>query len=244
VDELLTWLAKPAAERPRFCTLYFDIVDHAGHKYGPDAPETGVAVKQADDAVARLLAGLAKLGLRENAGVVVVSDHGMSPCGPDKVVFLEDLMNVSQVIVDSTGPVGGVRPKPGTVSAAALAESIRAKAPPQLHVYLRDETPAEYHYRNNPLIPDVVLLADDHWEFVSKVGWPGRAATFNKGDHGWDPMTPNMGALFIANGPAFRHGVEIPDVANIHVYNLLCAALGITPAPNDGDNRLVRAALR
>ena len=243
VDELLGWLAVPAAERPRFCTLYFDVVDHAGHKYGPDAPETGAAVKEADEAVARLLAGLAKLGLREHAGLVIVSDHGMSPSSTDKVIFLEDLMNVSQVIVDSTGPTGGVRPKPGTVSAAELAAHIRAKAPPQLHVYLRDETPEKFHYRNNPLIPDVVLLADDHWEFLSKVGWPNRQLTFNKGDHGWDPVTSNMGALFIANGPAFRHKVEIPDVVNIHVYNLLCAALGIKPAANDGDNRLVRAAL-
>ncbi|MDB6165880.1 MAG: Type phosphodiesterase / nucleotide pyrophosphatase [Lacunisphaera sp.] len=244
VDELLSWLAVPAAERPRFCTLYFDVVDHAGHKYGPDAPETGAAVKEADDAVARLLAGLAQLGLRDHAGLVIVSDHGMSSSSTDKVIFLEDLMNVSQVLVDSTGPTGGVRPKPGTGSPAELAAHIRAKAPPQLHVYLRNETPAQFHYRDNPLIPDVVLLADDHWEFSSKVGWPNRKLTFNKGDHGWDPTTPNMGALFIANGPAFRHGVEIPDVVNIHVYNLLCAALGIKPAANDGDDRLGRAALR
>jgi hypothetical protein len=37
--------------------------------------------------------------------------------------------------------------------------------------------------------------------------------------------------------------VEIPDVENIHLYNLLCAALGLAPAPNDGDQRLVQAAL-
>ena len=67
--------------------------------------------------------------------------------------------------------------------------------------------------------------------------------TYNKGNHGWDPATPNMGALFIAHGPSFRRGVEIPDVENIHLYNLLCAALGLTPAPNDGDQRLVQAAL-
>jgi hypothetical protein len=52
-----------------------------------------------------------------------------------------------------------------------------------------------------------------------------------------------MGALFIANGPAFRQGLEIPDTVNIQVYNLLCALLGLKPAPNDGDDRLVRAAL-
>jgi hypothetical protein len=33
-------------------------------------------------------------------------------------------------------------------------------------------------------------------------------------------------------------------VENVHIYNLLCAALGLTPAPNDGDDRLVRTMLR
>jgi hypothetical protein len=52
-----------------------------------------------------------------------------------------------------------------------------------------------------------------------------------------------MGALFVASGPAFKRGLEIPKVENIHIYNLLCAVLGIKPAPNDGDDRLVKAAL-
>ena len=52
-----------------------------------------------------------------------------------------------------------------------------------------------------------------------------------------------MGALFLAQGPAFRQGVILKAFDSIHVYNLLCAALGLLPAPNDGDDRLVRAAL-
>jgi len=244
VDGLLGWLALPPAQRPRFATLYFDVVDDMGHRHGPDAPETGAAIKEADEALARLLAGLDRLGLRERTDLVVVSDHGMSEQSPDQVVFLDDLTKISAVQVDSTGPVGGVRPKPGTVSAAELAASIRAKAPPQLQVWLRDETPERFHFRGNPRIPDVVMLADEHWNFETRTGWPNRARTYNKGNHGWDPATPNMGALFIAHGPSFQRGVEIPDVENIQVYNLLCAALGIEPAPNDGDRRLERAALR
>ncbi|HYD84721.1 MAG TPA: hypothetical protein VEA63_11730, partial [Opitutus sp.] len=69
--------------------------------------------------------------------------------------------------------------------------------------------------------------------------------TFNKGDHGYDPAFPSMHGILIANGPAFKAaGGTIDRVENIHVYNLLCAALGLTPAPNDGDDRLVRAMLR
>jgi len=201
-------------------------------------------VAEVDAAVRRLLDGLARLGLGDRANLVFVSDHGMSPCGPDQVIFLEDLADMSQVQVDATGPAGGVRPKPGTITAAELAARLRAKAPPQLHVYLRDETPKHLHYRGNPRIPDVVLVCDDHWNFESKVGWPKRAPTYNRASHGWDPATPNMGALFIASGPAFRRHVELPNVDNVDVYNLLCAALAIKPAPNDGGVALVRQALR
>lgn len=241
VDGLLKWLDLPLAEQPRLCTLYFDIVDHAGHKFGPDAPETAQAVKQVDEAIGRLLAGLASRGLRERTNFVIVADHGMARCGPDKVIFLEDLMDVATVQVESTGPNGGVRPKNGP--AADLVASIRAKNVAHLQVYLREEVPAHLHYRDNPRIPPVVLIADDHWNIESKLGWPNRAPTYSIGSHGWDPETSDMGALFIASGPGFRRGLVLEPFDNIHVYNLLCAALGVQPAPNDGDQRLVRAAL-
>ena len=243
VDGLLAWLDLPSAERPRFCTLYFDVVDHAGHKFGPIAPEMGAAVKEADEAVGRLLAGLAARGLRDKACLVIVSDHGMSECSPEQVIFLEDLMNVSQVRVEATGTYGGVRPNP-SVDINTLVAGIRAKAPPQLKVYRREEMPARLHYDTGDRIPPILLLTDDHWTIQSKTGWPNLLPRFNRGDHGWDPATPNMGALFIASGPVFQRGVELPDVDNVNVYNLVCAALGLTPAPNDGDQRLVRVALK
>ena len=242
VDGLLEWLALPVAQRPRLFTLYLDTVDVAGHFYGPEAPETAAAVHEADNAVAHLLDGLARLGLHDTANLIVVSDHGMSETSPDRVVFFDDLMDMSLVTVEANGPHGGVRPKPG-VDIVALVASIRAKAPPQVHVYRREEVPERLHYRASDRIPPIVFVPEDHWCIEQKTGWPVLRARFDKGNHGWDPATPNMGALFLASGPAFRHGVELPEVENIHVYDLVCALLGITPAPNDGDGRLARAAL-
>ena len=244
VDGLLAWLDLPPSQRPRFCTLYFDIVDHAGHTFGPDAPETAAAVKQVDDAIARLLAGLAARGLADKTDLVIVADHGMSPCSTDRVIFIEDLLDPKTVQVESTGPNGGVRPKAGGPSAADLVASIRAKQVPHLQVYLREEVPARLHYSHGDRIPPVVLMADDGWNSESKLGWPARSARYTRGTHGWDPSTTNMGALFLANGPMFKHGLELDDVENIQVYNLLCATLGITPAANDGDDRLARLALK
>ena len=166
----------------------------------------------------------------------------MAPIDAKRVIFLEDLMPISTVQVESYGPNGGVRPKTGT--AAELVATIRAKHIPHLHVYLREEVPERLHYRDNPRIPPVVLIADEGWNIETKIGWPNRAANYDRGSHGWDPELPSMGALFIANGPAFKHHVEIPRVENNDIYNLLCAVLDLKPAKNDGNQSLVREALK
>jgi len=243
VDGLLAWLDDPPEKRARFYTLYFDIVDTAGHEHGPAAPETRAAVHEVDAALARLLDGLAARGLRDRTNLVIVSDHGMSECGPDRVIFFEDLMDTSLVQIESNGPNGGVRPKDPARTAEILA-GIRAKAPPQLKAYLRGEVPARFHYRTGDRIPPIVLICDDHWNIETKVGWGARQKIYSKGTHGWDPETPNMGATFIAQGPAFRRGATVAAFDNIHVYDLLCTLLGIRPAPNDGDNRLAAEVLR
>ncbi len=244
VDMLLAWLDLPAEKRPQFAALYLDAVDIAGHRSGPDGPATAAAVKEADDAIARLLAGLAARGLRDQANLVIVSDHGMSEQSLDRIVFLEDLIDITQVEVESTGPNGGLRPKPGTGTAAELVARLRAKVPPQVQVYLREEVPARYHYRASSRIPPVVFICDDHWNVELRSVMKRFTNRLDGGNHGWDPATPNMGALFIAHGPAFKRGHVLADVENIHLYHLLCATLGLKPAPNDGDPRLARAALQ
>jgi predicted AlkP superfamily pyrophosphatase or phosphodiesterase len=244
VDGLLRWLDVSPAERPRLLTLYFSAVDHAGHKLGPDDPALQASITEVDQAVARLLAGLERLGLRESANLVIVSDHGMSPVSPERVIFLEDLVDTGSIEIETTGVYAGVRPKPGTRPAAELAAAIRAKAPPQLQVYERGRLPARLHFDGTDRISAVMLVPDDQWCIEQKTGWPARAANYQKGNHGWDNATPNMGALFLASGPAFRRGTELPAMDNIHVYPLLCRVLGLKPAPNDGDDRLARAVLR
>ena len=45
--------------------------------------------------------------------------------------------------------------------------------------------------------------------------------------------------MFIACGPAFRRGLVVEPFLNLHVYELVTKILGITPAPNDGDLKIV-----
>ena len=212
-----------------------------GHDFGPDSPETGAAVTEADAAIGHLLDGLARLGLRDSTSFVIVSDHGMEPTSPDRTILVDDYASLNSFDLDFAGPNAALRPKTGT--AEELAAKFLGKHP-QLTVWLRAEVPERLHYRASDRIAPVILNAAPGWYITTHDYLRAKRLTFEKGAHGYDPASPNMGALFIASGPAFRHGIEISDVENIQVYNLLCAALNLQPAPNDGDQSLVRAALR
>ena len=53
-----------------------------------------------------------------------------------------------------------------------------------------------------------------------------------------------MRGIFLARVPSFRAGLEVPAFSAVHVYELLCAALGIEPAANDGDPAVTAPLLR
>jgi hypothetical protein len=64
------------------------------------------------------------------------------------------------------------------------------------------------------------------------------------GAHGYDNKYASMRATFIAHGRVFRKHYTAEPFENIQVYNLMCAILGLSPAPNDGDLNIVKAMLR
>ncbi len=74
VDRLLSWLG--GRKPPEFLTLYFDEVDHNGHKDGPDSAAVDAAAQHVDAAIGRLTAGLAARHI--DADLVIVADHGIA----------------------------------------------------------------------------------------------------------------------------------------------------------------------
>jgi predicted AlkP superfamily pyrophosphatase or phosphodiesterase len=116
--------------------------------------------------------------------------------------------------------------------------------PPQAKAYLSSDLPARFHLNGNARIPPVWIVADEGWEIEVRNHFKSVRLRYLKGDHGYDPALDAMHGILIANGPSFLHGVAIDPVENVQIYNLLCAALQLKPAANDGDDRLVRAFLQ
>jgi len=238
LEELVGWLTLPAEKRPAVVTFYFEETNAAGHKYGPESPELAAAVRLLDTQVGTLRTRLAAAGVTPN--FVIVSDHGMAPVSADKVMLLDDYIDLATVQVDFDGSAVGLRPHDG--DAAALVR--RLAALPHARAYLAADLPLALHLKDNARIPPVWIVPELGWHVERRLRFERIRLAFLKGDHGYDPAHASMRGIFIASGPSFKAGVVVEPVENIHIYNLLCAALKLQPAPNDGDDRLVRAALK
>jgi predicted AlkP superfamily pyrophosphatase or phosphodiesterase len=238
VDVLLSWLDLPEAERPRFFTLYFDLVDTAGHRFGPDALETNAAVAEVDAAVARLRAGLDARGYAGRVNFVIAADHGMAAQAADAIIELDPRITPQQARVIWDGQFAAIQPLAGqeeAVERAVLGRSEHGQC------WRKADMPARFDYSAHRRIPAIVCLADIGWRYRS-TQLP-QYATPALGGHGWDPESPEMAAVFIANGPALRRGLSLPAFENVSIYPLLTRLIGIQPEANQGNIADVQPAL-
>ena len=44
-----------------------------------------------------------------------------------------------------------------------------------------------------------------------------------------------MNGIFIGRGPGFKSGFLGPEVQNVHLYEMMCKLMGVTPSENDGN---------
>lgn len=239
VKQVLDWLALPPQERPAFVTLYFSDVDTVGHDHGPESSEVLEAAARLDELLGELLAGVEKLDLSDRTSIVLVSDHGMSQLSDERVIFLDDYIDLSSVDVVDLTPTLGLAPRSGPVD--ALYESLKGRHP-ALAIYRRDEVPAHLHYRDNARIPPVIGVVDDGWRITSRERFArDRAAGRSPGGaHGYDPSFKSMHGLFVAAGPRVAEGRIVDAFENVHIYEFLCAILGLVPAPNEGNPAVTR----
>ena len=238
VDRALDWLSGP--DPAGLVTLYFESVDHAGHDDGPDAPEVVEAIDRVDAALARLVDGLRQRGRLDDTDLVVVSDHGMAARSRDRVVVLDDALDLDAHDVD-WGATVGVWPAEGTDVDALVA---RLSALDHVTAYRKGDVPDRLHYRDNPRIPPVTLLVDEGWTATSREYLDRNPDRPSGGTHGWDNRYASMHGLFLARGPHFRSGVTTGPIQTVDVYGIVAEALGLDPAPNAGDAEAARRVLR
>jgi predicted AlkP superfamily pyrophosphatase or phosphodiesterase len=240
VRKVLGWLALPRDSAPAMITTYFSVVDNAGHRFGPDAPETRAAIARADSAVGSLWRGIQASPNAANINMIVVADHGMVATSSSRRIILDDWLEKGTYHVVDLNPVALIAP-----SAGKEAEVLRRLSEaPHLQVYRKDQVPARWHFRDHPRITQIVAVAEEGWVIGTR-DQVTRTPTYGEGGtHGYDNALQSMQSIFFAAGPAFAPGKEVARVRNVDVYSLMAHVLGLRAAPNDGSLDSIRAVLR
>ena len=240
VQKVLDYLDKPANQRPSFYTIYFSDPDDYGHLNGPDSSSINVAIQECDARIGQLIAGLEQRNLFDEVNIMIVSDHGMAQLSQERLIFLDDYLDPTNLRIPNLSPVMDIWCEESDVD--SIFNLINGKNP-HLSIYKKQDIPERLHYSNNRRIAPIIGVLDNGWSLTSHDYYASHQSYYSGGTHGYDPEHPDMHAFFLAYGPAFKSGITFPAFGNIQLYNLMAKVLGLEPAENDGDFEVIKSIL-
>jgi predicted AlkP superfamily pyrophosphatase or phosphodiesterase len=240
IDVVVNWLQLPPEKRPHLITFYISQPDHAGHTYGPDAPETAQAVRRIDSTIQKLTDAVKQTRLPVN--FIFVSDHGMTKIDVDHTLSIPEDVDTSKFII----PRGAELVELYAKNKDDIADTYNKlkKDENGFTAYLKTNIPAQLHYGEKDdvmdRIGDIILIPN----------WP-QTFNFSKrkpdiGAHGYDPsVVKDMLATFYAWGPAFKDHLQIPAFENVNVYPIITTILGLSYSEKiDGTSKVAKEILK
>ena len=237
VDNAVALLRLPAEQRPHLITIYFSEPDHAGHEFGPDAPQTKAAVLKVDGLVGKLKAALDATKLPVD--LVVVSDHGMVKVQGgwitlDQMADLSGFETVGALLYGKTEE-----------DRARVYDQLK-KASSQFFVYRRKDIPAGLDYNQNPREGDPIVVATGPYAIRAHGPPEGKPdMPPNVGMHGFDPRrVTEMKASFFAAGPDIVAGKTVAPFENVNLYPWIAHMLGLHAPKSDGSLNVLAGTLR
>jgi len=232
IDKIVNWLKLPESERPHFLTLYFSLVDNAGHNYGLTSPEMMRAIKEADDVVGKLMDGIKSTHLPVN--IIIVSDHGMKELtdGSDTYIRLNDALAVKSPLLKVINSGTHAHIYIDDKSKVDSVYQVLKKNQKNFTVYKAEQFPERWHYAN-PRAGDILVTAEPGKEIILEEG--DKKSGHAWGEHGYDPdRVSDMKGIFYASGPNIKQGMNLPVFRNIHIYPFLAEILGLKAPSVDG----------
>lgn len=236
VSQALEWLAMPESERPRLITMYFSDMDDIGHRAGPnDDEKLREKLMPLDAILGELFDGVKKTGLPVN--IVIVSDHGMHEIKTEKFIPGEVIENDELYRTVHNGAIAHLYLNENKTEKEAL-DYLKPKEK-NWKVYRTPETPGFDFPPKNKNWGDLQIIPDRGWYFKRQrtIGFLESKGVKVGGEHGLDPNIKELNGIFYANGPAFKNGLIVPPVKNIHIYPMICEILNLE-VPEEVDGRM------
>jgi predicted AlkP superfamily pyrophosphatase or phosphodiesterase len=114
VRTFLGWLDKDP--KLTLATIYFSLIDDAGHRFGPESPQMSVALHHLDNLLKDLLGGLEERGLYGRANLIILSDHGLVQAEEDANIEIDKYIPELQSLIlwMDYNCVTTIFPKPGS----------------------------------------------------------------------------------------------------------------------------------
>jgi predicted AlkP superfamily pyrophosphatase or phosphodiesterase len=182
--------------------------------------------------IALLDSGIKDLGLSERVNLIILSDHGMADISSERIINLNDLIgNNSKPSVYNYSTMAMIDTHKDSVG---ILYSRLKNNENRFKVYKKDEITERYRYKNHPYLPEILLIADNGWQFVQN----NQTSKDRLAAHGYDNKVLDMQGIFFAKGPAFKKNYKCNTLNNIDIYPLLCKLFDIEPLNNIDGNLL------
>jgi len=242
IDTVVQWLDKSSQPVVDFATLYFSDVDTKGHRYGTESDSVIAAIQNADVLVGYLHEKLEENNLTDNVNIIIVSDHGMAELSADRVIMIDELIDLDRVQIIDRSPVAMMNPDPEYMEDAynALKENEKMG----YRVYKKENLPERFRIKNHRRTPEIIVIAEIGYTITTNTRLDNFISSLPSATHGYDNRDPEMFGIFLAGGPGFKNGLQTEPFENIHLYELMAHLLDIKPAPNDGDLETLRHILK
>jgi len=172
---ILEWLDLPLTERPQFIVAYVPNLDSISYKFGPNTTELDLTIREVDAMLTDLLDALDAHNLTDLINIVVVSDHGMASTSGERLIFLDEIIDMSLIEHTDGWPLYGLSPF-SNVNITALYKTLllktlayQAKGKKHWDVYLRNENmPARWHFSNNNTIALLWVVPETGYAIVTR----------------------------------------------------------------------------
>ena len=219
--------------------LHFLAVDTVAHRYGPDHPAVAVAAEYVDRMLGEVLIAAQKSAKDKQLNVIVVSDHGFlpiknwlktsllveaAPVSPASKNKLKVLANGHSAFVYGLAKQDAI---PYTSWVSTKLNGFDQIIEPR--DYSKHGFPQPTGGQNNR-VPDLIVLAKPDTIFINPA-----SKTQSKGGHGYLPTVPELAAVLVRQGPAFKTALPAainPDMTM--VAQQIGLALGVAFVPKAG----------
>ncbi len=241
---LENWKADQAPQPLRLIIGYIPSLDHAGHQYGPEAPQIATTLQRIDQEMGSFLHEVLqlwdqKMTKNDHLYLLITTDHGMQ-----KVQNIVDVHRLASPLVlqgaeiVTNGPVASFYfPEVAAGELAGRVGAVKAQisTQPFLECYARDELPAAWHYQHPTRVGDLVVVLKPGYTFgktVNQALLKVADASDVQGMHGYPLETaPEMqGTMLLWRYPDPIGARDLGNVSVLQIEPTVAQILGIAPS--------------